>query len=86
MYLLEEPSEPVDAVRPGPFGQRKSPSQKPAKGLIKSFGRKTVGTQGYPVERSVSIRCQKGLEKPFKSTENPGSYEDGKSLFERSGT
>jgi len=37
-------------------------------------------------KRSLSMGCQKVLEKPFKSMKKPGSYEDGKSLFERSGT
>jgi hypothetical protein len=48
--------------------------------------KKIVGTEAYPVERSISIRCQKVLEKPFKSTGKRVSKEDGKSLFERSGT
>jgi hypothetical protein len=45
--------------------------------------KKVVGTQGYLVERSLSMGCEKVLEKPFKSMEKPISKEDGKSLFER---
>jgi hypothetical protein len=48
--------------------------------------KKTIGTKGYPVERSLSSECQKVLEKPFKSMEKPISKEDRKSLFERLGT
>jgi len=40
-----------------------------------------IGTKGYSVERSLSIGYQKVLEKPFKSMEKPGSYEDGKSFL-----
>lgn len=47
--------------------------------------KKLVGTQVYPAERSLSIGWQKVLEKPFKSAGKRGSYEDGKSLFERFG-
>jgi hypothetical protein len=44
-----------------------------------------VETQEYPAERSLSIGCQKVLEKLFKNVRKHGSYEDGKSPFERSG-
>ena len=39
MYLVREASEPVDSMRPKPLRQGKSPSEKAAKGLIKSFGK-----------------------------------------------
>jgi len=63
--------------------------ESPAKACQRShqkLRKKIVGTQGYPTERSLSIRHEKTLEKPFKNMEKPRSYEDGKSLFERSGT
>jgi hypothetical protein len=44
-----------------------------------------VETQEYPAERSLSIGCQKVLEKLFKNVRKYRSYEDGKSPFERSG-
>ena len=77
-----EPSEVVGSTQSGLFKQGKSPSEKPAKDLIKKLWKKTIGTQGYPAERSLSIRQEKILEKPFKSTGKPESWKDRKSLFE----
>ena len=54
-------------------------SQRPHQKLWK----KIVGTKGYPAERSLSIRHEKTLEKPFKSKGKRESWADGKSLFER---
>jgi hypothetical protein len=81
VYLLGEPPEPVSSTQLGSFGQGKNPWQKPAKDLIKSFGKRRLERKDIQWREAFQLDTKRFLKSLSKAWKNPGHMKTEKAFL-----